>query len=97
MERTPRERRLESTIRGIAIAVLLGVYGLLMDEPGASWLPSLLVGAALQFLVLVLRRVVPADVLPMVLYLFELLADAVTVFLFALGVYGGLLSAGAAL
>jgi hypothetical protein len=93
MEPSARRLRLETTVRGIVIAVLLGFYGLVVGDVGVSWVWSLLVGAALQILVLVLRRVVPPDLMPQAAHVFEMLADAVTVFLFALGVYGGILKA----
>jgi len=91
---TTRQLRLSSTTRGIIIAVLIGFYGYVMDHPGASFTVSLLVAAGLQVGVLLLRRFVTPDLLPQAMYLLEMLADAATVFLFALGVYGGMLSYG---
>ena len=52
---------------------------------------TLLVGAAIQLSVILLRRFVPPANLPLTLYVFELIVDAATVFMFALGVYGGIL------
>ena len=52
---------------------------------------TLLVGAGIQLVVILLRRFVRPDNLPPALYVVELVADAVTVFMFALGVYGGIL------
>ena len=89
-----RQLRLSSTTRGIIIAVLIGFYSYVVDHPGASFTVSLLIAAGLQVDVLLLRRFVPPDLLPQAMYLLEMLADAVTVFLFALGVYGGMLSYG---
>jgi len=83
--------RLSSTARGIIIAVLIGAYSWVFKQPAASMTWALLVGAGIQLVVILLRRFVPPDNLPLALYVFELFADAVTVFMFALGVYGGIL------
>jgi len=91
---TARQLRLSSTTRGIIIAVLIGFHSYVVDHPGASFTVSLLIAAGLQVGVLLLRRFMPPDLLPQSMYLLEMLADAVTVFLFALGVYGGMLSYG---
>ena len=91
---TTRQLRLGSTTRGVIIAVLIGFYGYVMDQPGTSFTVSLLVAAGLQVGVLLLRRFVSPDLLPQAMYLLEMLADAATVFLFALGVYGGMLRYG---
>jgi hypothetical protein len=91
---TPRQMRLGTTVRGAIITGLLVCYGVLVDEPGASLIAGLLVAAGLQILVLILRRVIPPEALPQVMYLFELLVDAATVLLFALGVFGGIVRAG---
>lgn len=91
---TARQLRLSSTTRSIIIAALIGFYGYVMDHPGASFTVSLLVAAGLQVGILLLRRFVPPDSLPQAMFLLEMLADAATVFLFALGVYGGILSYG---
>jgi hypothetical protein len=87
--------RISSMVRGMVIGGLMLVYGYLMRQPGASLTITLLVAAGLQAGVLILRRVVPRDQLPMVMYIFELLVDAATVILFAMGVFGGLLRLGA--
>ena len=65
-----------------------------MSDPGASFTTSLIIAAGLQIGVLVLRRFVPTYLLPRAIDSIELLADAVTVLLFALGVLGGILSYG---
>lgn len=91
---TARQLRLTSTTRGIIIAVLIGACSYVMDQPGASFTLSLLVAAGLQAGVLLLRRFVSPDSLPQAMYLLEMVADAATVFLFALGVYGGILNHG---
>lgn len=89
-----RELRFSSTLRGVIIAALLGLYGYVTHQPGTSFAYMLLIAAGLQVVVLLLRRLVPPDQLPGVLGIFELLVDAATVFLFALGVFGGILSQG---
>jgi hypothetical protein len=92
--REPRPARFSATVRGVIIGVLLTVYGFVAGQPGASFTVSLLVGAGLQAGVLLLRKLVPAAYLPQALEVYELLADAATVLLFALGVYGGILRVG---
>jgi hypothetical protein len=87
----PPETRLSSTARGIIIAVMIGTYGWVFTQPAASLTWTLLLGAAIQLVVIVLRRFVPPANLPVALYVFELSVDAATVFMFALGVYGGIL------
>ena len=91
---TPRltadERRFSSGARGVLIAVLIGIYAWLMREPAGSLTVGLLMGAGVQIVVLALRRFVPADRLPQAMFVFELIADGVTVLLFALGVFGGI-------
>jgi hypothetical protein len=52
MTETPRQLRLSSTARGVAIGAILLVYGLLVIE-------GLLIAAALQVGVLLLRRFAP--------------------------------------
>jgi hypothetical protein len=37
-----------------------------------------------------MRRMVPAEELPRALYIFEMIADGVTVLMFALGVFGAI-------
>jgi hypothetical protein len=91
---TDRQMRLGSKVRGCAIAAILALYGYFLSDPGASFTASLLIAAGLQAGVLLLRRFVPADFLPRAIDSIELLADAATVLLFALGVFGGILSYG---
>jgi hypothetical protein len=86
-----REMRLSSTARGIIIALLIGTYGWVFRQPAASMTWTLLFGAAIQLGVILLRRFVPPANLPLALNVFELIVDAATVFMFALGVYGGIL------
>lgn len=91
MEGSPRELRLSSTVRGVIIAALLGAYAWVLQEPEGSFKGALLAAAGVQIGVLLLRKFVPSALLPQALYLFELLADAATVLLFAMGVFGGVL------
>jgi hypothetical protein len=91
MNELPRAARIDPWMRGVAIGVIALVYAYVARQPGASLAASLLIAAGLQAAVLLLRRIVPADLLPQVMALFELLADAATVLLFALGVYGGMM------
>jgi hypothetical protein len=63
-----------------------------MQRPEASYTSTFLIAIALQLGLIVLKRFVPADQLPRIQYLFEMLADGVTVLLFALGVFGGIAS-----
>ena len=91
MDHLPHEMRLSNTARGIFIAVLIGAYSWVFHQPAASLTWSFLAAAGIQLVVIALRRLVPPANLPVVLYVFELIADAATVFMFALGVYGGIL------
>jgi hypothetical protein len=91
MDHLPREMRLSGTARGIIIAVLMGAYGWVFHLPAASMTWTFLIAAVLQLVVILMRHFIPAANLPVMLYMFELFADAATVFMFALGVYGGLL------
>jgi hypothetical protein len=84
------EPRISSTIRGVVIGVLALGFGWLTHQEGGSFAMALLIAAALQGTVLLLRKFVPPDLLPQAMYLFELLADAGTVLLFALGVFGSI-------
>jgi nucleoside recognition membrane protein YjiH len=91
MDTSPRELRLSSAIRAAIIGALIAVYAYVLREPGATFTASLLVAAGLQVVVLLLRKFVPTYLMPQALHVFELMADAATVFLFALGVFGGIL------
>lgn len=90
MIETPKQMRLSSTVRGVLIGLLFAGYALIVGQPGASFAASLLIAIALQIAVLVSRRFVAADNQPTVMFVCELVADGLTIFLFALGVYGGL-------
>jgi hypothetical protein len=86
-----RPPRLGEGARGLIIGVMIAFYAYVTNQPGASLTASLLVAAALQLVVVVIRRVVAPEAQPLVLYVFELLVDAATVLLFALGVFGGII------
>lgn len=78
-------------MRSVFIAALIAVYAWVSNQPAASLTVSFLVAAGLQLGVIILRKLVPPDRLPQAIYLFELIADGVSVLMFALGVFGGLL------
>ena len=88
---TERAPRLGDGSRGLIIAVMIAAYSYVMNQPGASMTSTLLIAAGLQVVVIVIRRVVSVEAQPFVMYVFELLVDAATVLLFALGVFGGLI------
>ena len=90
MDDSPRELRLSSTIRGLVIGALILAYGWFMNAPDVSLKATFLVAAAFQLAVIAMRRMVPADELPRALYIFEIVADGVTVLMFALGVFGAI-------
>ena len=85
-----RSQRLSSAARGWVIAGILAVYGWFTSQPGLSLDTLFLVGAGLQLAVILLRRFLPPDTRPEAIYLYELVADGVSVLLFALGVFGGI-------
>jgi len=90
MDETPQQMRKSSAFRGLVIAVLVGFFGWFLKQPGASMTEMFLVGAAMQVMVIAIRRYVPPDLAPQVMNVVELLMDGVTVLMFALGVYGGI-------
>ena len=77
-------------MRGVFITGLIVVYTWFMKDPGVSLKATFLIAAGFQFAVIVIRRLVPADELPRAMYIFELIADGVTVLMFAIGVFGAL-------
>jgi hypothetical protein len=83
-----REARMSSTVRGTVIAILISGYAWIFKQPAASMTVALLMAAGLQIVVLLIRRFVAAEEQPLALYIFEMVADGVTVLLFALGVFG---------
>jgi hypothetical protein len=88
---TARPPRLGDGYRSVIIGAMIAAYTYVMNQPGASMTSMLLVAAGLQVIVIVIRRVVAVEAQPFVMYLFELLVDAATVLLFALGVFGGII------
>ena len=86
------KQRVSSGGRGVFIAVLIGIYGWIMrvGEGAGSLTVSLLVAAGIQAVVIAVRHLVPADRQPEAMSVVELIADGVTVLLFALGVFGGI-------
>lgn len=88
MDKETRDLRISSTMRGVFFALLTAGYAILMPYPQASFAVSFGIGAALQLAILLMRKFAPADALPRVQHLLELLADAGTVLLFAVGVLG---------
>jgi uncharacterized membrane protein YccC len=89
-EETPRQMRLSSRVRGVIITALIAGYGWLFNQPQSSPAELLLVSAALQAVVILLRRWVPPDNFPQAMFVFEMIVDGVSVLLFALGVFGSL-------
>lgn len=90
-EPSPRELRIATSVRGVVIGALIVGFGFVSRQPSASFASSLLIAAALQIAVIVARKWVPPDRLPIAQYTLEMIADGVTVLLFALGVFGGIL------
>ncbi len=89
---SPRELRAASWLRGIFIAVLIVFYGWFVGLPDSSFTATFLVGAVLQFAIIVIRKFLPAGQLETAQYLFEMIADGVTILMFAIGVFGRQLS-----
>ena len=87
---TAQDLRVASWIRGIFIGALIVAYGWFVRGPQASLTASFLVGVVLQLAIVVARRLVPAGALPQAQDVFEMIADGVTVLMFALGVFGGI-------
>jgi len=87
----PTPAKISETTRGIFIAVLIAGYAWLFHQPAAAFKESLLLGAALQLALICVRRFVPPEAQPRMMELAVLLVDGVTVLLFALGVFGGIL------
>jgi hypothetical protein len=87
---TPRKMRIDTRVRGVVITALLAGYGFLFGLPQGSFAEGLLVGAVLQVAVILLRRWVPPEGHPAAMYAFEMIADGITVLMFALGVFGGI-------
>ncbi len=92
MDFSSRDVRISSLIRSVFIAILVAVYAWIEPRSQTSWPVIILVAAALQICVILIRRCVPASVLPAAIYIFELVADGICVLLFALAVFGGIAS-----
>lgn len=90
MDDSEKKERLSSWMRGLIIGALIVGYGWFVGHPQGSFARLLVVGAAVQLLVIVVRKLVPAEQRPQAQQVFELVADGVTVFVFALGVFGGI-------
>ena len=96
MDDSPQQERLASWMRGVFIAGLIIAYGWFIGHPQGSFAQMFAVGAAMQILVIVVRKLVPAQQHASAQNIFEIVADGVTVLVFALGVIGGINSAAAA-
>ena len=79
-------------MRSTFIVVLVTGYAWFHKQSAVSFAISFLIAAGLQLVVVILRRLVPTDRLPQAIYIFELVADGLSVLLFALGVFGSLLT-----
>ncbi len=90
MPETPEERDLRrgAAYRSAVIAVMVAFYGWFMHLPSAPFKQTFLIAAALQLLLIVLKKLVPAEQLPQALNAYEMVADGITVLLFAVGVLG---------
>ena len=86
--REDRDLRRGAAFRSAVIAVMVALYGWFMHLPAAPLKQTFLIAAALQLLLIVLKRLVPADQLPQALNTYETVADGITVLLFAVGVLG---------
>jgi hypothetical protein len=87
---TPRQMRIDTRVRGVVITALIAGYGFLFRQPQGSFAEALLIGAVLQVAVILLRRWVPPEGQPAAMYAFEMVADGITVLMFALGVFGSI-------
>lgn len=85
-----QDQRIASWLRGVFIAALIVIYGWFVRTPQASMTASFLVAAVLQVAIVVARRFVPEGAMPQAQGIFEMVADAVSVLMFALGVFGGI-------
>jgi hypothetical protein len=90
MDDAPRLLRFGTATRGTFIAVAIAAYLWFFQQPQGSYTQALLVSVALQVGVLLLRRLVPPVHMPQMMDIVELIADGITVLMFAIGVYGGL-------
>lgn len=90
---SPGQLRLNGAARSVIIVYGIAAYTYLFPQPGAATgaMAMLLVGIGLQVLLLLVRYVVKGELAPTAQFIFELLADGVTVLLFALATYQGIL------
>jgi hypothetical protein len=91
MDYSSRDVRVGATMRSVFIAVLVAGYAWVSRQPAASLTITFLIAAGLQLVVIALRRFVPPDRLPQAIYIFEIIVDGLSVLLFSLGVFGGIL------
>ena len=77
-------------LRGVIIGALLVAYGWFVHLPEDSFTQMFVLGAVVQLLIIVIRRFVPPGLQPQAQSIFENVADGVTVFAFAAGVFGGI-------
>ncbi len=100
MDDTPRQMRLSGAVRGAVIGYGIAAYFWFFPQAGAASgvVKMLLAGIGLQIVAFVLRRLVvryeranglEGQVTPQAMYIFEMIADGVTVLLFALSTYLG--------
>ena len=90
IDETPRKLRIDTRVRGVVITALIAGYGFLFRQPQGSWAETLLLAALLQVAVILLRRWVPPGGQPAAMYVFEVVADGITVLMFALGVFASI-------
>ena len=96
MDDTTRKERLNSWTRGTVIAAMIVGYGWFIGLPQGPSGRMFIAGAVVQLLVIVARKLLPANLRPQAQDTFELLADGVTVLVFALGVFGAIANISAA-
>lgn len=88
---SPTELKRSSAVRGLLITLCVAGYAFVFKRPEASLTSAFLVGAVLQIAALAVRRMVPPKYAPQAMYALDLVVDGLTVLLFAVGVYGGIL------
>ena len=76
MDDTPRKQRLNSWTRGTVIAVLIVGYGWFVGQPQGSSGRMFIAGVVVQLLVILVRKLLPANLRPQAQDIFELLAGA---------------------
>lgn len=96
MDYSSDDVRVGAKMRSTFIAVLVAIFAWRSSQPASSLAVTFLLAAGLQLVAVLLRKFVPPEQYPRAIYLFELLADGLSVLLFALGVFGGILGIAAA-